>query len=185
MDTRQHGGLRLKKAMVIIVFIAFVSIFSGVADTIYAAKITDSQKIEYLLTDFHVSAQKGNYAYQRERYEHFDCLRGDSYFDLEFNKIASVTFIAKYHNPIKYHRLADVALVSGEKFKLYLNCYSLEGIDSTLGSRVRVHMADTKSIIFLHDGTFKKCPLCNTIFYNTELTYCSFDKEKLVPQHSD
>jgi len=157
----------------VLFFISFEVTFAQ--SEIYAVTAVDKKETSHNLT-------KVNWELRGQfNYFYFRCLQGDSEFDLEFSKILTVNFIgSKKKINGDYYRPADIRLTSGSEKTIYLTSEGvLEGISQSFGSKKEIEITDIKSINFHHDGTFQKCPLCNTVFYNKNINNCPFDGKKL------
>ena len=168
------------KKSTLLFFILFFSInFIKADDVIYAGKIYDSKGEIFLLTNLITT----NYGVK------FSCKKGDSTFEIEYNKIKSVIFEGEPHkiSGISY-RLGTLKLTSGTVEKVYIRIvygssdYTvfLHGNSQAFGSNMKIPLRSMTKIEFFHDGVFSKCPLCNTIYYDYNQPNCSFDKERLI-----
>ena len=85
--------------------------------------------------------------------------------------------------PVPFYTPAELTLVSGEKYKIYIKSDGfLGGIDQEFGTYAMLWLQfdGIKRIEFLHDGTFRRCPECGAVFYDDQLAECPFDGSKLI-----
>ena len=79
-----------------------------------------------------------------------------------------------------------VELTSGNSFEGFLDTSGyIGGVDEEFGLYTRIYLQynGVKTVEFLHDGTYKACPFCGALFYNSDLENCPFDKTPLVSQN--
>ena len=60
----------------------------------------------------------------------------------------------------------------------------LGGIDEEFGTYglLWLHHDGVERLEFRHDGTYERCPLCGSIFFDDRHETCPFDGTPLVPQ---
>jgi len=105
----------------------------------YSATVTDRDNREYRLAGF-----------RRYRYEHFNCRLRDRFFELEFGRVRSVTFVEQPGTTVKGFAMADVQLAGGESVRLYIGTSGeqVRGSVDSLGIEISLPMADVSSIVF-------------------------------------
>lgn len=165
------------KLMILIFFLLIVSGNSLKAgEIIYFAKVSDLTGDVNLVYEF-------NYVGQH----YIEAYKGHSSIKIPFNKIKFLEItshvgvkplLPKYSN-IYYPSL--VTLTSGEKIKVVIRS-SWFGGKTEFAEHYNIGAPKIRSIEFLHECRYKKCPLCNTIFYNLQITHCKYCKEKLEDQ---
>ncbi|MCK4815475.1 hypothetical protein KA005_06880 [bacterium] len=176
--------ITVKKLLLMISFLTAMQANFGYAEEkkIFACRILDTKGQELLLSDIKLRCSGMKFG------QFFGAKRGESTnVQLQFSKIKTIKFNGILNQPISGHKLADVTMVTGKTLKAYIEIYwsyhkrhyNLCGIDSDTGGDTCFILDQVDTITFLHDGTFKKCPLCGTVFFNSDLERCSFDKELL------
>jgi len=144
---------------------------------IYYAEIFDSQGNIHKVSDIIV---RDPYNKTRGREGHsLYTKRGDSNQSIPFNKIKEINLVGELKDN---YVPVIIRFTSGEeeKFLIYLRVSDKYYGKTTWGDSFSIEIEKAKKVIFKHDGRFKKCPLCNTLFYNTEMTECPFDGESLI-----
>lgn len=151
----------------------------------FAVKVIDNEDSEFFFSDM-------RYFDSNKELKYFFWIRrgselGTATYQLDFKKISKITFIGLYDSPLADYTPAEIRLTSGEVFEVLVNSSGyIGGIDRDFGVYGDIYMNYNiiQSIEFVHDGTFKECPFCGALFYESELTQCSFDGTVLIDQHS-
>lgn len=164
----------MKNKLLFLVLLLFIFvIFSYSAEkVIYFAKVTDLSDDVNLVSNCCIPVGQG-FCITR-----FDALKGEAKIEIPFNKVKFVEVLSHTRIPSVGGYPCNITLTSKEKIKVIMKSYSFKG-KTEFSDYYGIEFKKIKWIEFLHDGRYKKCPLCNTIFYSTELEYCKFCGEKL------
>lgn len=150
-----------------------------VYDPFFAATIRDNEGEK-----FNVSRLAYFDEYNEKKF-FFWVRRNSGLYDLSFKNIKSINFEAEDFADDKYEGFTrgTLLLVSGETHTVYVKSTGqIEGYDEIFGSPVTFYMNYNliEQIEFRHDGDYKICPFCNTIYFDSEQTECVYDKTPLV-----
>ncbi len=159
--------------LVVIFFLSFG--FSFGENTIYFAKITDTTGDVNLVSELKFLYYPAGW-YTTTSVYYFKVMKGESSLEIPFSKIKLVEVIG--NEPIRNGYPALITFSSGEKVRILLNSGTIDG-KTEFTDGFSLDISKTKTIEFLHDGRFKKCPTCNTLFYNSKLEKCKFCGDKL------
>lgn len=152
----------------------------------FTVRVIDNEDSEYLFSDM-------RYLNSDNELKYFFWIRrgsdlGTATYQLDFKKIKNIEFNGEYDNPIPDYTPSKITLTSGEVFDVLVNTSgTVGGMDSDFGVFGKIYMNYNiiKSIEFIHDGEYKKCPFCSALFYNSEKTVCPFDRTELINQHNN
>ncbi|MCP4159676.1 MAG: hypothetical protein GY760_06350 [Deltaproteobacteria bacterium] len=150
----------------------------------FTVKIIDNEDTEFLFSDM-------RYFDVDHALKYFFWVRrgsdlGTATYQLDFKKIKSITFTRESGILIPDYTASEIKLTSGEVFNVLVNTTgTLGGMDNSVGVYGEIYMnySIIKSIEFIHDGEYRKCPFCGALFYNSNQLECSFDRTELVPQN--
>lgn len=111
--------------------------------------------------------------------------RNSGLYNLSFKNIKSITFVPDDFSDVRYKNFTrcTLELITGESYLIYLKTTGhLEGWDETFGSPVSfyLHYNLITSIEFHHDGEYKFCSFCKTIYFDNETDICIYDKTPLT-----
>lgn len=111
--------------------------------------------------------------------------RNSGLYSLSFKNIKSITFESGDFADDRYEGFTrgTLELVTGETHLIYLKTTGhIEGFDETFASPVTfyLHYNLIEYIEFRHDGEYQICPFCETIYFDSALTECIYDKTPLV-----
>lgn len=155
-------------------------------DPFYAARITDSDDNEYLVSNMrYLSLENGIESNKSVIFIRRGTKLGVATYPLSLSKIKSIEFNGSLSERLINYIPAEITLVNDIKFQgfVYSNGY-LAGMDNVIGSYVKLYMNYNflKKIVFIQDGTYKYCPKCGAIYYDSRANRCPFDKTKLKKQ---
>lgn len=164
------------KGIILVLFLILISGFSLKAEkVIYFAKVMDVSGDLNMVANFHVGAM-GIWKQYLQGY------KGDSWIDIPLSKIKRIDLLS-YSRIYRKGLPMEITLTNGEKIKIVTQLVVTGFYGETeFASNYYILQENVKWIELLHDGKYKKCPICNTIFYNAQLTHCTFCKEKLDDQ---
>ena len=106
-------------------------------------------------------------------------------YPLAFRKIIDIEFTGEYGEDAPHFTPATITLSDESEIEVQIKSDGyLGGIDEAFGTYAMAWMAHrgVTRIDFLHDGTYKRCPFCGALYYDSELEVCPFDGTALVPQ---
>jgi len=153
-------------------------------DPFYAVKVTDSEGAVYILSNSAFMNPEGELKYfvwfRRGTRE------GLAEYPLDLFKIRRLELTGNYEIPPDGYTPCKVELTSGKSFEGFLDTTGyLGGMDQDFGVYARLYLNYNalRSVEFLHDGTYRRCPFCGALFYNLEQDTCPFDQTELVEQH--
>lgn len=138
---------------------------------VYFAKVTDISGDINIVSN--CCTYQGRYCWSE-----FEVKKGESAITIPFSKIKIVEVLSQNPVPGTGGYPSLITLINGLKIKVLMKSYSFSG-KTEFGSRYQIEFKKTKQIEFLHDGRYKKCSLCDTLFYNSELEFCPYCKGKL------
>ena len=152
----------------------------------FTVKVIDNEGTEFLFSDM-------RYFDDNEELKYFFWIRrgselGTATYQIDFKKIKSLIFTEEYDNPIPGYTASSITLTSGEVFDVLVNTRGkIGGMDQDFGLYGEIYMNYNivRSIEFLHNGEYKKCPFCSALFYNSTYEVCPFDKTELIDQNTD
>lgn len=155
-------------------------------DPFYAARITDSDDNEYLVSNMrYLSLESGIESNKSVIFIRRGTKLGVATYPLSLSKIKTIEFNADISARLIHYIPAEITLVNDVTFQgfVYSNGY-LAGMDNVLGTYVKLYMNYNllKKIEFIQDGTYKYCPKCGAIFYDSREDRCPFDKTRLKKQ---
>lgn len=152
-------------------------------DPFFTVKIIDNEDTQFVFSDM-------RYFDSNEELKYFFWIRrgsdlGTATYQIDFKKIKSIIFNDEYDSPIPGYTSTEMTLVSGEVFDVLVNSNGkIGGMDNDFGIYGEIYMNYNiiKSVEFIHDGQYMKCPFCGALFYNENYTECPFDKTPLTKQ---
>jgi hypothetical protein len=153
-------------------------------DPFYAVVLTDSDGERYTLMNASYISPEGEnkfFVWFRRGTD-----RGLAEYPLELKNIRRFELTGDYEVFPDGYTPCRVELTSGSSFEGFLDTSGyIGGVDEDFGLYARVYLQynGVRSVEFLHDGTYRACPFCGALFYNSELENCPFDKIPLVPQN--
>lgn len=155
-----------------------------VYDPFYAVQVEDSDGNYYLLNDASYLSLEG----ERKYFVWFrrGTSRGLAEYPLDLFKIKRFELTGNYEVYPDGYTPCRVVLSSGDSFEGFLDTTGyLGGMDPEFGVYARIYLQynGVKSVEFLHDGSYMRCPFCEALFYEEGLTVCPFDKTVLVSQN--
>jgi len=153
-------------------------------DPFYAVQVTDSDGTLYSLHDASYLNPEGERKYFVWFRRGTD--RGLAEYPLDLFKISTLEMTGGYEVYPDGYTPCRVVLTSGAAFDGFLDTTGyLGGMDEDFGTFARIYLQynGVKSIEFLHDGTYKRCPFCGALYYENDLAECPFDKTPLESQN--
>jgi hypothetical protein len=153
-------------------------------DPFYAVAVTDSEGTVYTLLNSFYQSSEGEVKYFvwfRRGTE-----RGLAEYPLDLFKIQRLTLTGNYEVPPDGFTPCEVELTSGSVFEGFLDTSGyLAGMDEDFGSFVRIYLQynGIRSVDFIHNGQYRRCPFCGAFFYNRNLELCPFDQTPLQEQN--
>ena len=153
-------------------------------DPFYAVLLTDSDGTSYKLMNVSYISPEGENKYFVWFRRGTD--RGLAEYPLELKKIRRFELTGDYEVFPDGYTPCTVELTSGKSFEGFLDTSGyIGGVDEDFGLYARVYLQynGVRAVEFLHDGTYKSCPFCGALFYNSDLEVCPFDQTPLVPQN--
>jgi len=153
-------------------------------DPFYAVRVTDSDGDLFTLHDASYLNPEGERKYFVWFRRGTD--RGLAEYPLDLFKISTLEMTGGYEVYPDGYTPCTVVLTSGSSFDGFLDTTGyLGGMDEDFGTFARIYLQynGIRSIEFLHDGTYLRCPFCGALFYERDLTACPFDKTALTPQN--
>ncbi|OQY35272.1 MAG: hypothetical protein B6241_01910 [Spirochaetaceae bacterium 4572_59] len=153
-------------------------------DPFYGMLITDSEGSVYTISNGFYQNSEGELKYFVWFRRGTD--QGLAEYPLDLYKIRRLTLTGDYEIPPDGYTPCEVELTSGNSFEGFLDTSGyLAGMDEDFGSFVRIYLQynGVKSIEFLHQGTYSRCPFCGALFYNRNYEICPFDETPLIPQN--
>lgn len=177
----------MRYVLLLFLLIMPLSLFSQAFDyePFFTVKVLDNEETEFFFSDM-------RYFDANKELKYFFWIRrgsdlGTATYQLDFKKIKNISFTGDYDSPIDQYTPAQITLTSGEIFEVLVNSSGyIGGIDKDFGVYGEIYMNYNiiQSIEFLHDGTYKECPFCGALFYESDLELCSFDGTELLDQHN-
>jgi hypothetical protein len=157
-----------------------------VYDPFYAMKVTDRDANEYTLFNSFYQTMEGEVKY-------FVWFRrgtqqGLAEYPLDLYKIRKLTLTGGYNIPPDGFTPCQVELTSGGVFDGYLDTSGFfAGMDQDFGtfSRIYLQYNGIRSVEFIHNGRYQRCPFCGAIFYNDTYEDCPFDGTPLDRQNEN
>lgn len=151
----------------------------SIYDPFFAATIRDNEG-----ESFNISRLAFYDEYNEKKF-FFWVRRNSGLYSLSFKNIKSITFEPGDFADDTYEGFTRgvLELITGETFIIYLKTTGhLEGFDETFASPVTfyLHYNLIENIEFRHNGEYKICPFCETIYFDSELENCIYDKTPLV-----
>jgi hypothetical protein len=153
-------------------------------DPFYSVQVTDSDGNLYSLHNASYLNTEGERKYFVWFRRGTD--RGLAEYPLDLFKIASLELTGGYEVYPDGYTPCRVVLVSGSSYEGFLDTTGyLGGMDDEFGTFARIYLQynGIKSVVFLQDGTYKRCPFCGALYYENDSTLCPFDKTPLTPQN--
>jgi hypothetical protein len=152
----------------------------------FTVKVIDNEDTEFVFADMRYfdSSEDQKYFFWIRR----GSKQGTATYQIDFKKIKSIIFNADYDDPIPGYTSSKMTLVSGEVFDVLVNSNGkIGGMDQDFGIYGEIYMNYNilKSIEFIHEGEYSKCPFCGALFYNTDYSLCPFDQTALVRQNRE
>ncbi len=157
-----------------------------VYDPFYAISLTDSDGGQYTLFNSFYQTAEGALKY----FVWFrrGTAQGLAEYPLDLFKIKRLTLTGNYEIPPDGFTPCEVELTSGSTFEGFLDTTGyLAGIDQDFGCFARIYLQynGIRTVEFLHDGTYSRCPFCGAIYYNDRYEVCPFDQTPLESQHPE
>lgn len=191
----------MKKKVIVLIIVLLLSISSLYGqqrvtfpddityDPFYAARITDNDNNEYVISNLrYLSLESGVESNKSVIFVRRGTKLGVATYPLSLSKIKSIEFNADMSERLIHYIPAEIVLVNDVTFQgfVYSNGY-LAGMDNVIGSYVKLYMNYNllKKIVFIQDGTYKYCPKCGAIFYDSRADRCPFDKTRLKKQKDE
>ena len=153
-------------------------------DPFYAIQVTDSDGTQYTLNNASYISPEGEvkfFAWFRRGTD-----KGLAEYPLDLYKVLSFELTGNYEVYPDGYTPCRVVLSSGGVFDGFLDTTGyLGGVDEDFGTYGKIYLQynGVKSIEFIHDGRYSRCPFCGALYYNLDLTECPFDQTLLTPQN--
>ena len=179
--------LTMKRILLPVFLLLFSTVLHGQAydyKPFFTVRIIDNEDTEFIFSDM-------RYFDIDHSLKYFFWIRrgsdlGTATYQLDFKKIKSIVFSGEYDEKIAGYTASDITLASGEIFSVLVNTTgTIGGMDNTFGVYGEIYMNYNiiKSIEFIHEGEYQKCPFCGAHFYNSTYEVCPFDKTPLTGQN--
>ncbi|MDC7233241.1 MAG: hypothetical protein PQJ58_08405 [Spirochaetales bacterium] len=155
-----------------------------VYDPFYAVEVQDSDGNLYTLNNASYISPEGENKYFVWFRRGTD--RGLAEYPLDLFKVSRFELTGNYEVYPDGYTPCTIEFSSGDSFEGFLDTTGyLGGMDPEFGVYARIYLQynGVRSVRFLHDGTYQRCPFCGALFYDEGLTECPFDKTLLEAQN--
>ncbi|MBF9017039.1 MULTISPECIES: hypothetical protein [unclassified Oceanispirochaeta] len=153
-------------------------------DPFYAVQVEDSDGNNYTLNNASYLSPEGENKYFVWFRRGTD--RGLAEYPLDLYKVSRFELTGNYEVYPDGYTPCRVELSSGDSFDGFLDTSGyLGGMDPDFGVYARIYLQynGVKSVEFLHDGTYMRCPFCGALFYDDGIIECPFDRTPLESQN--
>ncbi|OQY40635.1 MAG: hypothetical protein B6229_01115 [Spirochaetaceae bacterium 4572_7] len=150
-----------------------------VYDPFFSATVVDNQGEEFLIS------RASFFDEFNDKKFFFWVRRNSGLYSLSFKNIKKINFSTSDYADTTYKNFTkcSIELVTGEKYPVYLKTTGyFNGWDQKFGAAVTfyLHYNLITSIEFHQDGEYKICPFCGTIYFDSEIDECIYDKTPLI-----